>query len=396
MRAKMKFAAMCFAATVMASACGGPGTNEGTGDGPIKVGILADLTGATADVGTPYNKGMLDYISWRNKNGGIAGRKIQPDSNDYAYKVPAAEELYKRYVADGNVVVQGWGTSDSDALRGKVAADEIPFMSGSLADAMADPEESPYTFVPFATYNNQIRVALDWIAKQSHGETEVAVFHIDAPAGSEPFKAAQQWVKEKGYDLKLQAYPMPDASNFVALLAKAKSQGAKYIVLQHVSTPAAQVAKDLHAQGMDMRIVCLSICADEFFVKTAGKEAAEGHVMVNPVSPPAADRPGHKELDQFLRSKGQKLADQNVHYVQGWFTMHVMSLGIEKVLKDGKELTGPNVKKALEELDVIDTGQVTGPIDFTAESHVGTTASGIYQVKNGKLAELESAVEPAS
>jgi branched-chain amino acid transport system substrate-binding protein len=396
MKTRVRCSAILAAVVLAVSACGGPGAAGGASDGPIKVGILADLTGATADVGTPYNQGMLDYIDWRNADGGIEGRKIEPDSNDYAYKVPAAEELYKRYVSEGSVVIQGWGTSDSEALRGKVAADELPFMSGSLSDIMADPAESPYTFVPFATYNDQMRVAIDWIAKDAGGPAAVAVFHIDSPAGSGPFQAAQEWVSEKKYPLTLEPYPMPDASTFVALLAKAREQGAKYVVVQHVSTPAAQVAKDLFAQGGGMRMVCLSICADEFFVQTAGQDAAEGQVMINPVSPPSVERPGHRELADYLESKGKSLDDQNVHYVQGWFTMHVMSLGIEKVLKDGQELTGANIKKALEELDTVDTGEVTGPVDFTGESHSGTAVSGLYQVKGGKLTELEPAAKPAA
>jgi branched-chain amino acid transport system substrate-binding protein len=380
------------AAALLAAACGGPSAGGGDEGGPIKVGILADLTGATADVGTPYNEGMLDYIAWRNQQGGIEGRLIEPDSNDYAYKVPQAEELYKRYVAEGAVVIQGWGTSDSDALRGKVAADELPFMSGSLADVLSDPASSPYTFVPFATYNAQIRTALNWINEDSGGTGKVAVLHIDSPAGAGPAEAGRKWIEEQGMGLGYSVYPMPSASNFVALLAKARDEGAQYLIVQHVSTPAAQVAKDLKAAGLPMKLVCLSICADEFFVKTAGADAAEGHIMVNPVTPPSVRKPGHAQLEQFLASKGESLADQNVHYVQGWYTMHAMAVGIEKVLASGEELTGPAVKAALEESDPIDTGGVSAPIDFSATSHAGSSEAGVYQVTGGRMTELKAPV----
>ena len=99
------------------SACGGNGDGDGNGGGdgagssdPIKIGLIADLTGATGDVGTPYNQGMLAYIEYRNANGGVADREIEAISNDYAYEVPKAEQLYKQYVNDGVVAVQGWGT----------------------------------------------------------------------------------------------------------------------------------------------------------------------------------------------------------------------------------------------------------------------------------------------
>src|SRR5699024_11057658 len=168
-RRTLQLAAVTSAAALALTACGGP---SGGGDdaGPIKVGVIADLTGATGDVGTPFNEGMLGYIDWRNENGGIAGREIEADSHDYAYEGPKSEELYKKYVSDGAVVIQGWGTGDTEALRDKVAADELPFMSGSLAEELVDPDKSPYNFVNIATYSDQMRVALQWINEDSGGD----------------------------------------------------------------------------------------------------------------------------------------------------------------------------------------------------------------------------------
>src|SRR5262249_61627720 len=63
---------------------------EPAASGDITIGILADLTGGTADVGKPYNEGMLAYIDNLNASGGIKGKKINAMSEDYAYKVPNA------------------------------------------------------------------------------------------------------------------------------------------------------------------------------------------------------------------------------------------------------------------------------------------------------------------
>ncbi len=100
---------------------GGGGDSGGNSEGPIKIGVIADLTGATGDVGNPYNKGMMAYVDWLNGKGGIDGRKIDATSKDYAYDVPTAERLYKEYVNDGVVAIQGWGTGDSEALMNKVS-----------------------------------------------------------------------------------------------------------------------------------------------------------------------------------------------------------------------------------------------------------------------------------
>lgn len=385
------------------SACGGAATEGGGGgdDGakaPIKVGIIADLTGATGDVGTPYNEGMLGYIDAVNAKGGIDGHKIEAMSNDYAYKVPEAEALYKKYVNEGAVVIQGWGTGDSEALRSKVAADELPFMSASYAEVLTDPKESPYNFVVAPTYSDQMRVALNWINEDSGGTGEVAVFHHDSPFGTAPVADGQKWVAEKGLKLGFKAYPMPKTPNQVGLLTQAKSQGAKYIVIQNVSSPAAQVAKDIKSQGLDMKIVCLNWCADELFVKTAGAANAEGSILVSPVAP-GADKPGHADIEAYLKSKGSSLEEKGLHYSQGWVTMHVMAKGIEKALKDNDgEVDGPSIKKALETMDAVDTGGVLGDgkVKFSADSHRGNTGTGIYTVKGGAMTEIATNVTPES
>jgi branched-chain amino acid transport system substrate-binding protein len=289
-------------ALVTAAGCGGARTPDAAAE-DIVVGVLADLTGATADVGKPYNEGMLAYVDRLNTTGGVNGHRIRALTEDYAYKVPVAEEKYKKYVAENAVAIQGWGTGDSEALRGKVTGDQLPFMSASYAEVLTDPKQSPYNFVVAPTYSDQMRVALDYIAEQEP-TAQLAVFHHDSPFGTAPLADGAQWLKDKGYKLGFKAYPMKaGATDYIGLIQQAKAQGAKYIVIQNVSSPAAVVARDLAAQRSAMRIICLNWCADELFVKTAGA-AAEGQLMIQPFAPPSTAKAGHEQVREYCRRKG--------------------------------------------------------------------------------------------
>lgn len=53
--------------------------------GTIKVKILYDGSGATADVGIPFFKGQKDLIREINDNGGIRGCQIEYEAVDYMY-----------------------------------------------------------------------------------------------------------------------------------------------------------------------------------------------------------------------------------------------------------------------------------------------------------------------
>ena len=384
--------AMAAASALALSACGGGGGGSDA-DEPIKVGIIADLTGATGDVGSPYNEGMLAYIDWRNAEGGIDGRKIEALSNDYAYEVPKAEQLYKQYLNDGVVAIQGWGTGDTEALSGSVTNDELPFMSGSFAEPLTDPKETPYNFVVAPTYSDQMRIALNWIDKDSGGKGEVAVFHHDSPFGEAPVEDGKSWIADEGLDLGYTAYAMPSGSqNYVGLLSQAKKQGAKYIVIQNVASPAALVAKDIAAQKLDMKIVCLNWCANELFIDSAGAEAAEGHILVQPFAPIVAEKEGHEVITEYAEANNIDTDKIGTSWVQGWYVMDVMAAGLEKALEDGDELTGATLRKALEDMDAVDTGGVIGDgtVEFSPESHRGSTATGIYQAKDGVMVEIEA------
>src|SRR5438128_9016240 len=83
----------------------------------IPIGHLADYSGGTSDVGTPYGQAVADTFAWINKNGGVGGKQLKVDTNDYGYQVPRAIALYKKWSGSEKVAaIMGWGTADTEAL----------------------------------------------------------------------------------------------------------------------------------------------------------------------------------------------------------------------------------------------------------------------------------------
>jgi branched-chain amino acid transport system substrate-binding protein len=372
---------------------GGEGGEGGGPEGdPVIVGGIFDLSGATGDVGTPYSEGARDYVDWRNQTqNGVGGRPLELDWQDYAYDVATAEQLYTQYVSGGAVAIQGWGTGDTEALRQLVAQDELPFMSASWAETLVDPEEAPYNFVVGATYSDQMRVALSWIAEDSGGGAEVAVFHHDSPFGTSPVDDGQAYIEEQGLDLGYSAYPMPGgATDYIGELSRASD--ADYIVIQNVASPAAQLVQNIQNQGSDVQVVCLNWCTGEGFTELAG-DAAEGVVGVHPFLPPTADAEGLSTISEYLESQGGSLEDTDIFYVQGWYTMHAMAEAIAQVVESGEEVTGSAIREMLETMEPVETG-VSEPIDFTADSHRGMEGSNLFRVEDGQYVAFEEGVTP--
>lgn len=364
-------------------ACGGQEPAAEESGEPIQVGAIFDLTGATSDVGTPYADGVKAYVSWLNDQGGVSDRPIELHSADYAYEVDQAEQLYSQYVSQNDVVAfQGWGTGDTEALRGRIANDEVPFMSASYSAALQNPEEAPYNFLVGTTYSDQFKIAIDYaIENSADGSPTIALLHHDSPFGLSPFEDGQAYAESRGATVT--NIPMPGgATDLTAELTQAQSAGADYIVIQNVSSPAATLVQDVDRLGMETPVICLNWCTDELFVSLAG-DAAEGVVGTSPFAFPSSDAEGLDPIREYAESQGQDLDELGVHYVQGWTTMGVMTEAIRRVIDAGDEVTGPNIRAALEGMENYETGGITSPLTFTADDHAGNKALVIYQVQDG-------------
>jgi branched-chain amino acid transport system substrate-binding protein len=362
----------------------------------VKIGALFDLSGPTADAGTPYSKGVRDYVEYRNGKGGVEGHTLALTWQDFAYQVPRAEQLYASFVSQGVQAIVGWAADDTDALRPRVTADKIPYMSASYTESLADPAAAPYNFFPGTSYSQQMRIALQWIADESKGnpKVEVALFHHDSPFGASPLDAGRRYIIERQPGINLKSYPMPaTATDYIAQITQAKAQGARYVIIQNVSKPAAQLARDLAGEKSTAQVLCLNWCADDLFVKLAGP-AAEKVIGVTPFAPPVDATQALQEMNTFLAAKSTDAAAEGVHYVKGWFTMATMVEGIANALQasDGKKLDGEAIKVGLERIGEFRTG-ISAPVKFSAQNHAGMTAAPLYRIENCRFKKLVDPIQ---
>lgn len=384
-RRALAIAALALAANGT-TACGGgdDASSDRAAAGPaVKVGGIFDLSGATADIGTPYAEGIKGYVRYWNERG--RSPRIELVSEDYKYDADVAEHLYASLKREGVVALQGWGTRDTEALSPRVTADRIPFMSASYAESLTDPSRAPFNFVAGTSYSDQMRIALRWISEQARG-AEVASFHHDSSFGTAPQPSGAKMAERLG--LGFTPRVMADgAESYMAQLRRALARGTRFVVIQNTPTDAARLARDIARLPRRMQIVCLNWCADELFIELAGKAAA-GTVGVMPFAPASAKAAGLAQPRAFLAESGRSVDQEGLHYVQGWYTMAVMAEGIERAADKGRgRPTGDAIRRALEEMEAFDTGGVSAPVDFTARSHAGMNAARLYVVKREQWLE---------
>jgi branched-chain amino acid transport system substrate-binding protein len=357
----------------------------------IKVGGIFDLTGVTADVGKPYAQGVQDAVAFVNDSGGINGKKIKLIGADYGYKIDQARALYKRLVNDEKVVlIQGWGSGDTEALKDFVGQDKIPYYSASFSAPLTDPSKFPYNFFVAPTYSDQLRSWLNWVKADytkggGKGKAKVAFMFGDNAYGKSPIAAGKKWAAEIGVDVVDEAVLPPNFQDATSQLLTMKQKGVEYAYINVTTANVAIVLRDAQKLGLKVKFGSNPYGFDENLPALAGPNA-EGVTGMMPHVPYGTPVPGMKDV-MATHDKVRPTEKGNAMYVRGWTYVMVWSEVLKRADKAG-QLNGPGIKAASETLKDFSTGGLSQPVTYTPTDHRASLTSEIFQVQGGKLVKV--------
>jgi branched-chain amino acid transport system substrate-binding protein len=355
----------------------------------IKVGGIFDLTGITSDVGKPFAQGVRDGVQWLNENGGVNGKPIRLIDVDYGYKIPEAVSAYKRMVNDEKVImISGWGTGDTEALKDFVNRDKVPYFSASFSGHLTDPSKTPYNFFAAPSYSDQLRAWLSWVKqdwKDKSRNPKVAFYYGDNAYGKAPIEAGRRFTKENGIDLVDEEILPGGFQDATSQLLNMKQRGADYAYINVTTTGVSVVLRDAKKLGLATKFGSNPYGFSEQLPKVAG-DVAEGVTGVVPHVPFGTDVPGMKRLVDF-HMKNHPQDTHDAMYVRGWTTFLVWSEALRRADKAG-QLNGEGIRKAVETFRDFDVGGLTEKLTYMPDDHRPTTKTPIYQVKGGKLVKV--------
>jgi len=356
----------------------------------IKVGGIFDLTGITSDVGKPYAQGVRDGVAWTNEHGGINGKKIKLVDVDYGYKIPEAVAAYKRMTGDEKVIlINGWGTGDTEGLKAQVNGDKVPYISASFSAHLTDPTKTPFNFFVGPTYSDDLRAWLRWVKDDWKDKTrnpKVAFFYGDNAYGKSPIEAGRRFCKDSGIDLVDEEIVPGAFQDATSQLLNMKQKGADYGYINVTTTGVSTILRDAKKLGLATKFGSNPYGFGETLPQIA-KEAAEGVTGIMVDVPYGENVPGMKKLTEF-HQKNHPTDSHDTFYVRGWTYALVWTEALKRADKAGK-LTGEGVKEALETFKDFDLGGLTEPITYTTTDHRPTTKVNIYMVKDGKLTKAK-------
>ncbi|VVN71480.1 MULTISPECIES: ABC transporter substrate-binding protein [Pseudomonas] len=310
---------------------------------PIKVGLVAALSGQSAKSGEALTRGLTMAINEVNAGGGVLGRQLElvrrDDESNPSKGILAARELVQREKVA--VLFGGLDTPVSLAIVPLANQMKVPFM-GIWAAGTKITENG-------AADNYVFRVsAVDELVDEAlvkygvdHGMKKPGMILINNPWGES---------NEAGFKRALEKRGMANAGveriqdsdlDVVPQLTRLKNAGADTLLMVGNVGPSAQVVKSLDRMGWDVPVVSHWGPAGGRFGELAGPNASRVHFIQTYVFTEHNSAKGDALLAALKTAYPQikSLADVTpaVGIANAYDALHLATLAIEKAgSTDGK------------------------------------------------------------
>jgi branched-chain amino acid transport system substrate-binding protein len=381
---RTKWAAAALAATLAAA----PAVAEqGVTDTEILIGSNNDLSGPFAAFGAPATKAAQLVFDEVNAAGGIHGRKIRFVVEDHAYQMPKAIQGMNKLINGDKVfaMLLSLGTPMNIAAFKLQDAKNVPNVSPlSAARQMAEPF-SPLHYSGTATYYEQIRVGVTYLAEQK-GAKNVCAMYLPTDFGKDIKEGAESIAADTdGLTFVSETTHKPDDADFVGSLQKLSADGCDIVALALGVRQAITVSGTAKKLGLtDMSFLNSSAGFHTVMAKvpggvTEGMYAAAGWADL-------LSRMDKTEVQKFFKryteATGEELPGSGA--LLGHSAADTLVRALEAA---GPELDAKSFQAGMESLnyeDVVSGNTVT----YSATDHQGADEVVISVIKDGNWMEI--------
>ena len=258
-RTSVKMVAVLAAVLLMAgilSGCGGASSNE------IKIGVLNEMTGGNATMGTSSANGAKMAIKEANAKGGVLGKQIQAVvADNKSEPSEAANAMTKLATQDKVVAITGMFASSNAIAASSVAeSTKVPFLAVGATNPKVTVDEKTnkvkdYTFRVCFIDPFQGTVGANFVLNTLN--LKKAVFLVDNSSDYSKGLAAffkDAFTKGGGAVIAEEAYLQKD-QDFKTILTKVKALNAEVIYVPGYYEEVGKIVKQAREMGITVPII---------------------------------------------------------------------------------------------------------------------------------------------
>ncbi|GMQ55029.1 ABC transporter substrate-binding protein [Halopseudomonas aestusnigri] len=304
---------------------------------PIKIGLVAALSGQSAKSGEALTRGLTIAIDEINADGGILGRPVElirrDDESNPAKGMLAARELIQREKV--TVLFGGLDTPVSLAIVPLANQMKVPFMGAWAAGTSITQNGASDNYVfRVSAMDEIVDEALVQYGIDEYGMQKPGMLLINNPWGESNEKGFRHALEQR--DMEWAGIERIEGSDLdvIPQLTRLKNAGADTLLMVGNVGPSAQVVKSLDRMGWDVPVVSHWGPAGGRFSELAGPNADRVHFIQTYVFTENNSAKGDEVLSALKARypEIQSLADITpaVGIANAYDAMHLSALAIEK------------------------------------------------------------------
>jgi len=276
--------------TVLALALGLSSAAPAAAADPIKIGLLAPLTGSWASEGQEMKRNVELQTAEANARGGLLGRPVELVVEDDGGDPRTASLAAQRLTTSGVVAVIGtYGSAVTEATQNILdEAGVIQVANGSTAVRLTE-KGLQHFFRTCPRDDEQGRVGASLIQKVK--ASRVALLHDNSAYSKGLADEIDALLKARNVNVVFFDALTPKEQDYSAILTKLKAAGPDVVFFTGYYPEAGLLLKQKRQMGWTVPFLGGDAINNPDLVKIAGKEAAQGFRFLSPPIPSDLDTP---------------------------------------------------------------------------------------------------------
>lgn len=386
----MKITRTLFAAA-FALAATGAFAQQGVSKNEIVLGSIQDLSGPLAGYGKQARLGMMLRVDEINEQGGIAGRKIRILFEDSGYDPKKAVLAAQKLVNQDKIfmMVGHIGTAQNNAaMPVQFEKNVINFFPITAAREMYEPfHRLKYSYA--VPYFEQMRIALPKMVKERNAGKVCAIYQDDE-FGLEVFRGAEAGLKTINMDFVEKTTYKRGATDFSSQVAKMKAANCDLVVLGTIIRETIGTIGESRKTGFNPTFLATSAAYTDLIHKLGGA-AMNGLYATMGTQHPYLDEASQPIRFWANKYKTKFNEDPTVFSAYGYLIIDAFARAATKA---GANLSTDSFIKAMDSMtippDIFGSAEMT----FTATKRLGSNASRLSQITDGKWKVISEYVKP--
>ena len=363
---------------------------------PVKLGLVAAITGPSALSGEAITRGLEVAIDEINSGGGVMGGRpielvIRDDESTPAKGVAAARELIEQ--ENVAVVFGGLDSPVSLAMLEVIHELETPYMGvWAAATGITRNDYDPNYAFRVSANDNIVDNFLMRYANQEKGASKVGLVLINNPWGESNQKGFEEWAAEYNVDIVgIEKFNDGD-TDISAQLTRLRDADAEALLLVANAAPGAQMMKSLTRLGWDVPVVSHWGISGGRFSELAGQDAADKVTFVQTYSFYGEQSPAGERVLAALNDKYDLSGPEDILAPVGtanaYDAMHLVALA----LTTAETIEGPALREAFYNLPPYEGLIKTYEQPFTPDNHDALSEDDyiLVQWQGTKIVPVES------